>query len=172
MILWLWNLVMFLRVLNKTYLMHCDLLSISGWRGTWMATGGLEKQYKVGQIFYSLFWSMLVLFCTCWQSKNLSLKVAPDHPYSSELLFYAKCKQEARVLFHTFLYNFQFFKCQVTLWAYGNPKSEHFFNLGTDTKITKKFQNAQIWKVQSVKVHWPLISMIKLKWLSWAKPLV
>ena len=43
----------------------------------------------------------------------------------------------------------------------GNSKSEHFFNLGTDTKITKKFQNAQIWKVQGMKVHWPLISMIK-----------
>ena len=44
---------------------------------------------------------------------------------------------------HIFV-KFQFFKCQVTLRAYGNPKSEHFLNLCTDTKITKKFQNAQI----------------------------
>ena len=73
-----------------------------------MATGGLEKQYKVGQIFYSIPY-----FDQCWcyfvhvdsqksVFKSCMRKVAPDHPYSSKLLFYAKCKQEARVLFHTF----------------------------------------------------------------------
>ena len=50
---------------------------------------------NVGAILYMLTVKKSVF-------KSCMRKLAPDHPYSSKLLFYAKCKQEARVLFHTF----------------------------------------------------------------------
>ena len=48
----------------------------------WQLAGGSWKTVQSGSdiLFYTLFWLISVVFCTCWQSKNLFLKVAwePD----------------------------------------------------------------------------------------------